>query len=237
MSYTLLLVDDDAQFRAEFAESFSEFSTIQAKDAQEALEILRRPNLIDLVIVDVRLPSMNGIELIRKIKQIKPDLGIVVLTGYSSKDIAIEALKAHVDDYLEKPIDIEVAKKVILELLLQRRGKGSRNNYYEDKISQAKEIVLRNSDKKISLKEVAEIICLSPKYFSRLFEEKAGMRFTEFRLKAKIDYAKKLLKNSSKTIDQISDELGYKNTESFIRQFKKRTSFTPTEFRQKKKRF
>ena len=58
-----------------------------------------------------------------------------------------------------------------------------------------------------------------------------GTRFTDYRLKVKISQSRELLKKSGYNIDQIADKLGYKNTESFIRQFKKITGYTPTGYR------
>jgi two-component system, response regulator YesN len=237
----LLLVDDDREFREEFTEGLSDYEVIQAKDGKEALAILARPNEINLVIMDVFMPGISGTEVLKQMRQNWPGLAIIILTGYSSKDIAVEALKGHADDYLEKPVDIEKAKDIIENVLAERRGPEELpSSGIKGKIEKVKNFVERNCFKKISLEDVARAVCLSPKYLSRLFEEASGMRFTDYRLKVKINASRKLLKSSGFNIDQIADKLGYKNTESFIRQFKKITGSTPTQYRKtlkkKKKR-
>ncbi len=232
MPEKLLLVDDDREFREEFAESLSDYEVLQADSGQQALKILSRPNEIDLVILDVFMPGLSGTEVLRQIRDNYPDLGIVILTGYSSKDIAIEALKSHADDYLEKPVDVDKAKEIIENILSAKRTPdGLSSQGMKGKIEKVKYYVQRNCFKKVRLEDAAQAVCLSSKYLSRIFEENTGMRFTEYRLKVKIAQAMALLKKSGYNIDQISDKLGYKNTESFIRQFKKSVGRTPTQCR------
>lgn len=228
----LLLVDDDREFREEFAESLSDYEIIQADSGQEAMRLLSRANEIDLVIMDVFMPGLSGTEVLKQIRNNFPGLGIIILTGYSSKDVAIEALKGHADDYLEKPVDIEKARETIENILAAKRSPAdSSSQGIKGKIEKVKKFVERNCFKKIYLEDAARAVCLSPKYLSRIFEEITGTRFTEYRLKVKITQAMVLLKKSGYNIDQIADKLGYKNTESFIRQFKKITRLTPTEYR------
>jgi two-component system response regulator YesN len=95
---------------------------------------------------------------------------------------------------------------------------------------------MRNSQKKILLDDVAKFVFLSPKYLSRVFKDEMGIGFKEFVLNSKINEAKKVLSDTEKTINEISYGLGYKNTESFIKIFKKETGLTPTEYREKEKR-
>ena len=233
----LLLVDDDREFREEFTESFSDYEVVPAGDGQEALKILSRPNEIDLVLMDVLMPGLNGIEVLKRIRNNWPELGIIILTGYSSKDVAIEALKAHADEYIEKPIDIEKAKEIINNVLDSKRDpKIQLIGGTSGKIEKVKRFLERNCFKKISLKDAAQAVFLSPKYLSRIFEDVTGDKFTDYRLKIKVKQAKILLRKSSYNVNQLSDKLGYQNAESFIRQFKKLTGVTPAKFRNSVKR-
>ncbi|MFO8053179.1 MAG: response regulator, partial [Candidatus Omnitrophota bacterium] len=107
MPYSILLVDDDREFQREFIASFDDYSIVPASSGEEALKMLSGPHEIDLVLLDVMLPGQRGTEILKKLKKTKPDLKVIILTGYSNKDIAIESLKADADDYLEKPLDRE----------------------------------------------------------------------------------------------------------------------------------
>ena len=237
MTYKILLVDDDKDFREEFCDYFEDFQVIETSNGRDALNILKEPNDIDLVILDVILPDLKGTEVLKRMKKIAPDLDIIILTGYSSKDIAIEALKGHADDYIEKPINIDKMNinriKMIIEKLMDEKGGKVDIDSIElkDKINKVKRFIERNYDKNISLKAASKVACLSPKYLSRIFKENTGMGFNEYKLSIKTERAKKLLKNTGYNINQIAFKLGYMNPESFLRLFKKFTGLTPTEYR------
>jgi len=229
----ILLVDDDSIFRSEFRECFEEYGIAEASNGEEALKILKKPHEIDLVILDVRMSGMSGIEVLEKIKKMFPDMRIFILTGYSSKDVAVEALRGKADDYIEKPLDIDKTKELIESVFETNSIKQGIPGDIKTKIERVKDFLRRNCFKKVGLKDAANAVCLSPKYLSRIFKEYAKTGFNEYKLRLKIDAAKKFLEKSGYNVDQISDKLGYQNSESFIRQFKKLTKCTPTEFRRK----
>lgn len=234
MPEKILIVDDDADFRSEFKDTIEGYEIIEASNGKAALELLKRANEIGLVILDVMLPGVSGTEVLREIKKIDPSLGIIILTGYSSKDVAIDALKGHADDYIEKPLDIDKTNEIIERIMSLRRGEPDINiSDINGKIEKIKNFTERNCFKKTVLKDVAQAICLSPKYLSRIFKQNTGTSFSEYKLKIKMEKAKTLLVKTGYNVNQVSDKLGYANAESFIRQFKKLTGNTPTEYRKK----
>src|SRR5277367_3176809 len=101
MAYQILMVDDDADFREELRHCLDNYTVIEAANGLEALAILKKPNAIDLVVLDAVMPHMSGTEVLLEIKRIKPSLVTIMLTGQSSKDIVIDALKNRADDYIE----------------------------------------------------------------------------------------------------------------------------------------
>ena len=126
----ILLVDDHAAFRSEFMACFEEYDIIEASNGEEALEILNKPNQIDLVILDVNMPGMNGIQVLEKIRSTTPDIGIIIQTGYGSKEVFLKAFREKVDDYLEKPLNIKVTREVI-ERELSRSSRNRCENAIE----------------------------------------------------------------------------------------------------------
>lgn len=230
----ILLVDDDSVFRSEFKDCFSEYGIKEASSAEEALAILKKPNIVDLIILDVRMQGMSGLEALDKAKKLCPDAAIIISTGYSSKDTALEALRGHADEYIEKPLDIEKTKAVIEKLLEQKSDQADISSCdIKDKVEKVKRFIERNCAKKVSLNDAANVVYLSSKYLSRAFKQHAGVGFSDYRLNLKINKAKELLEKTGYKIDQISDRLDYQNTESLIRQFKKFTGLTPTQYRKK----
>ncbi len=234
MAYQILMVDDDADFREELRDCLEGYTVIEAANGPQALAILRKPNAIDLVILDAVMPQVSGTEVLREIKKIKPGLAIIMLTGQSSKDIAIDALKGRADDYIEKPVNPGKFLEIIQSTLAVKARKGFTYTHgIHAKIEQAKQFIERNFDKKITLQDVAGQVYLSPKYFSRIFKEIAGQGFNEYRLSVKIAQACELLKNSDYTVTEIANRFGYQNLESFIRIFEKMMKLSPTQYRHK----
>jgi two-component system response regulator YesN len=229
MPYTILLVDDDKDFRSEFREMLQEeYEIIEASGGEQALDIINKPNIVDLVILDVRMQGIQGTEVLKRLKQIDPYLKIIMLTAYGKREVIIDSLRGHADDFLEKPLKIGEALATIKKIL------GKKQDEVLGLINKIKYAVEKNFHKNISLKEAAEIVCLSPKYISRIFKEHTGVGFHEYKLKLKIEKAKEMIREADFNINEIAYKIGYLNTESFIRIFKKTTGLTPTKFRSKK---
>ncbi len=235
MSYQILIVDDDQEFREELAEALSHYKIIQASHGEEALRLIKKPHTIDLVILDVFLSSTNGITILNEIKKIAPQIGTIILTGQSSKEVAIEALRGRADDYIEKPFEMNRLEESIQKVLNTEEVKAITGNGQVGKIEKAKRFVERNYDKKVNLTDVASELCLSPKYLSRIFKESTGLSFSDYKLRIKTQKAAECLKQTNYTVCEIADKFGYKNLESFIRLFKKNMGLTPTVYRQLQK--
>lgn len=232
----ILIVDDDPVFRSEFGEFFEAYGVQEASSGNEALRILKKPNELELVILDVRMSGMDGIEVLSEIRRVTPAIGIVMLTGYSSKEVAVEALRGKADDFIEKPLDVEATRKIIEKFLWRgKKPMAQGEGDIGDKIEKVRQYLEKNCLRKVTLRDAAAAVCLSPKYLSRIFKQKEKIGFNRYKLSLKIGQAKKFLDESRYNVDQISDKLGYQNTESFIRQFKKITHMTPTEFRGRKR--
>ena len=91
MPAKILLVDDDAIFREEFKDCFEEYGIQEAANGEEALRLLKMPNEIDLVILDVKMYGMDGIEVLNRIKKMDRTLTTIILTASGSKDTVIDA--------------------------------------------------------------------------------------------------------------------------------------------------
>ncbi|MFZ1946616.1 MAG: response regulator [bacterium] len=236
MPFNILLVDDDKITREEFRDCFDEYGFVEAASGEGALEILGKPNEIDLVILDVVMPGMRGTEVLKAIKRMRPDLGVVILTGFGTKSTVIEALQGRADDYIEKPVDVEKTREVIARLLRARTSpNGTGAGGVEAKIKRVMYFLQRNYDKNVSLQDAASLACLSPKYLSRAFGRTTGIGFNEYKAKVKARRAADLLTKTGYNIDEISARLGYGNPESFARAFKKATGLAPSAYRAREK--
>lgn len=232
VAFTILLVDDNKDFRAEFRDCLDEYNVVEAASGQEALDALRKPNEIDLVLLDVVMPGMRGTDVLRAIKKMQPDLAVVMLTGYGTKGTVIEALKGRADDFVEKSGDPEKTKEVIARLLRDRPGRREADiGGVGAKIKRVTYFLERNYDKNVSLKDAAALAYLSPKYLSRVFKQEAGIGFNQYKAKVKANRAARLLVETAYNVDEISARLGYANPESFARLFKSVIGMAPSAYR------
>jgi DNA-binding NtrC family response regulator len=136
MRGTVLVVDDDVDSASLLAEILAvrDFTAEYAASAQECLDQLTR-RIVDVVVTDLRMPEMSGIELCRVIRDLHPDVLVVAITGDLSRNAADEALAAGAYDYISKPIKVAMLDAVVgqastlvqlrREVLRSREGSGS----------------------------------------------------------------------------------------------------------------
>jgi len=117
----ILLVDDNKNARALLAEFLSTigYRVFEEKDGEEIMKLVEIGR-IDLVITDLKMPRMDGIELTRAIRRMKPDLPIIVYSGYRFIDTAPAALKAGANEYLAKPFLQNKIKQTVERLLKEQ---------------------------------------------------------------------------------------------------------------------
>ena len=102
---TILCVDDEPIIRNLCGEVLENYRVLQAGDGLEALRILETEE-VDLVLSDVMMPNLDGLELLQKVKGEQPDQAVILMTGYSDRNLILNALKAGADDFINKPINI-----------------------------------------------------------------------------------------------------------------------------------
>ena len=108
LARSLLIVDDDTILRQRLAQAFRErdFDVLEAADGESALAICREEPP-ELAVVDLRMPGMSGLDVVREIRAIEPATQVLVLTGYGSIATALEAVRLGAVHYLTKPADPE----------------------------------------------------------------------------------------------------------------------------------
>ena len=118
----ILIVDDDGGVRAFLTTVIKGegFKPLEARDGEKALEMVKS-EFPDVMLLDIRLPDINGMEVLRLAKEIDPNLCVIVLTGYSDTTGAISAMKAGAFDYLSKPFELKDIVRAIHHALDERR--------------------------------------------------------------------------------------------------------------------
>lgn len=101
---TILIVDDEAMIRNLLEKILAKegYKTLLAKDGQEALDIINTQK-VDVVISDMKMPRMSGLELLKTLKKERPEIGMVIMTGYGDTYTVKDALLLGADEYITKP--------------------------------------------------------------------------------------------------------------------------------------
>ncbi len=124
---TILIIDDELGPRESIRTILGgEHNCLLAEDGLNGLELMKK-NPIDLVILDIKMPGIDGIETLRRIKEINPDVVIVLLTAYGALGTAQKAIRLGAFDYLTKPFDIQEMRDVV------KRGLEKKSRYETEK--------------------------------------------------------------------------------------------------------
>ncbi|MEW6305338.1 MAG: hybrid sensor histidine kinase/response regulator [Verrucomicrobiota bacterium] len=118
---TLLIVDDEEGPRESLNIVFkSDYDILLADNGDKAIELVRHHH-VDAAVLDIRMPGLSGVDVLRQIKNIEPDLEVVMLTAYETVDTVRQALRLGACDYLNKPFDVSAMRAAVANAMERRR--------------------------------------------------------------------------------------------------------------------
>ena len=173
-SKNVLLVDDHKPFRDSLAKILEGegFRVFPANDGEEALDILRH-EFIQLVLTDLKMPKMDGVELLKVAKTIRPEVEVILITGYGTVDTAVTAMKEGAYDYIQKPFK----PREILKLV--RKASEKQSLVLENRILQERIKDFQKFEKIVgrspAMKKVLEIVAqVAPSLATVLIQGESG---------------------------------------------------------------
>ncbi|WP_343633650.1 ATP-binding protein [Fluviicola sp.] len=243
---TLLLVEDDADTAA-FTISVlkDEFRIVHAKNGREGLELIRE-NLPDIVLSDVMMPEMDGIELLREIRsdELANHLPFVLFSAKASLESRLEGLQHGADAYISKPFSPEELKLTIRNLFstVQRNKEAytasiqsektfeerlkSRNAY----VNKVIDCIVRNiDDSDYSVNELSSDLAVSRSQLHRKLAALTGFSTTNFIRMVRLEKAKDLLLNGDGTITEIAYKCGFSSQSYFTKSFTEHFGKSPSQ--------
>ena len=229
--------------------------TYQAENGLEALEILKKKR-IDIVISDIKMPGLSGLELAEYVSKNNLDTAVVLLTGFSEFEYAQKALRNGVLDYMLKPLrpkDIlstvervkeTLEKKRYKEKVVEKYGEVTSSKDYQEQISwhfrgvqeQAMEILkdmAHHYSQGVSLNSLAEKYHYSVAYLSRMIKKETGYSFSEILTSLRLAQAAEMLQKEYGKISVIGEQAGFSEQKYFSQAFKKVFGMSPGEFRKR----
>lgn len=240
---TVLIVDDEVPIREEL-ESFDWSSTGavlvgSAADGVDALHLVRAMHP-DLVISDIIMPRMDGIELLETLKREAPEVQVVMLTVSKDFESARTALRLGALDYLIKvaldPGDIgkavEKARRRLNEIGAWTKSLDARvkAEHERPELREARKIISQEYMHPIGLAYVADKVALSPSYLSYLFSTVIGETFNDYVTRIRIEKSVDLLESTNLKIYEICEKVGIPNYRYFSEVFRRRTGKRPKDF-------
>ena len=192
----------------------------------------------DIIMTDIVMPGMDGIELIKCTREIGINVRIVVLSAYDEFKYAQKAINYGISSYLLKPFDDDEIYQTFKHINKEIKNneniiipKEEHNLEKNDIITEAKIIIKQNIGQDMCLNEIAHSLFINPSYLSFLFTNKTGQTFTEYVNYVRIERAKELLRASRNRVKEIAIMVGYDNYTYFCQVFRKITGMTPLEYR------
>lgn len=239
----LLLIDDEPIFRKGLAKLIQKntpyIETIyQADSAKEALNQVKEHPNVTIAFVDINLPDINGLDLIKQLKTFNPQMLVVVISGYDDFAYARQAIQLNVFDYLLKPLapsDVRLLLQKIEQKILHQTSCQVKNEQLSALSATTIHIINeRYAQPDLTLTSVAAQLFVDTSYLSKQLKRDTGKSFNDYLTTFRIEKAKELLTQSDLhwPIQEIGERVGYPNPHYFSRIFKQHTQKTPTEYRQ-----
>lgn len=238
--YSIMIVEDEYLVRQGIAslvnyEQFGMQVIAQAENGREAWQKFQE-NPADILLTDINMPQMNGLELAKLVRDQAPKCHIVFLTGYDDFDYARTAIKLGADDYLLKPFskdDVEeMLAKVQTKLDKERKKAQIQNLVDQGQRSELEEAIhARLADSELSLKSLAFQLGFSSSYLSVLIKKELGLPFQDYLIQERMKKAKLLLLTTDLKIYEIAEQVGFEDMNYFSQRFKQVVGLTPRQFK------
>ena len=222
----IVIADDEAIIRHGqrklISRNFDDYEIYEAKNGQELIDLVVQYNP-ELVITDIRMPIIDGLEAIKQIRKMKYQTNFIIISGYDLFEYAKQAIEYGVEAYLLKPFDNEeyLAK---IRSILKTSGKATT----EDMINYLNE---HYNDPELNLSRMEQIFSRGRTSINDYFKHHLNMTPIEYINYLKIEKAKYYLDSSSMKIIDISNELNFSNQHYFSKVFKDHTGMTPSQYK------
>ncbi|MCZ8515352.1 response regulator [Paenibacillus filicis] len=250
--YSVLVVDDEAWMCEGMTKIIQKTNTgfDVVRTAENGLEGLAslHDNEVDVVLADICMPGMDGLEMLRRMREAGHEQPVVIISGHHEFDYAQKAIRYGVYDYLLKPVDREEISHLLVKLSrkLEREHASERSNRLpaeeepkEDDLRSGCQIVRMMMDQAkrkymndLSISVISDQTGFNPSYLSRIFKQETGKGYVQYVTEIRLEAARKLLmENPDLHVSEIAHRVGYWDDKHFSKQFKREFGMTPSEYR------
>lgn len=198
----------------------------------------------DVLFTDIRMPGLSGLEVMSYISEHQFATKVVLISGYAEFEYARQAMLCGAFDYLLKPIQQETLNKTLSRLRNELEPAASETS--EDTMENANHrpfdcrnlsvqkilaYIQEHDTEELSLTSLAEMYNISSSRLSTLIKKELGLSFSEYITARRMQKAKELLKDDSRSIEEIANAVGYHDYFYFTKVFKKTQGISPSKYR------
>lgn len=253
--YRVLVADDEPIERMVVSKKIhkffpEQFEIVEAINGREAIELFEQKQC-QIALLDIEMPGINGLEAAQGIREKNKGCEIIFLTAFDEFNYAKRAIAVRAVEYLLKPVaDNEliagleeavrrleeyklIQEEEITEVVEQAEDdKETLDNVKRKAVSDyIREYIEAHYQDDLSLQEVANSLHYSEAYFCKLFKQCFDKSFIIYLSELRIEKAKKMLTDVSENVKDISQKVGYRDSNYFTKVFKRNTGETPSEYR------
>lgn len=243
--YKVIVVEDEILLCENLVKKINDlnenFQVIAAaEDGESALNLIEK-HLPHLVITDIKMPIMDGLELCKELHSFYPSIQLLIVSGYNEFELAQRAIEYGVKGFLLKPVTTQKLEAAIrkIKILLDSQKEevsafSSENTKIMSKVQIAdcvEQYLKANFSKQISLGDISEKMGFSADYLSHLYKKEKNLSPIKYLTMLRINHAKHLLLNYPELdIETVGQMSGYPDPVYFSKAFKKHTGVYPSQF-------
>lgn len=215
----------------------------EAADGQEGLEVIRRYKP-DLIVTDIKMPRMDGIDMVKTLRAEGNDVYVVILTAYSDFSYAQSAVKLGAVDYLLKPFHDGELEQVVERIQRRERENAVQSDpkvcvlniqdYVKEKSKYVMEALTYISEHyneaDISVSTIAGHLGLSESHLSHVFKKETSYTLSGYLTSYRMHVAMQLLRDCRSKVYEVAEQVGYRDITYFSSAFKKAVGLSPSEY-------
>ena len=243
----IIIVDDEPKIRKGLSKLLGSHENWVVSgafaEAESALNFLYE-NEVDVIITDIQMPGMQGLDMVHQIRKVNHEIPVIIISGYSRFDYAQRAIELGVRKYVTKPTSPDEITQTLeqIEQELSLRAEALRRAVVPPEgsppvqnllILRAIEYIEQNYRGKLSLKDAASALYISPNYLSELFKKTTGQNFSDYLNDVRMERSRIYLADISRKIGDISELVGFSDARYFSSAFRKKYGMTPLDYRNK----
>ncbi len=221
----------------------------EASNGLEGLEAVHKFDP-DLIITDIRMPKMDGIEMLKRLREEKNDVHVIFLTAYNDFSYAQKAIKLLASDYLLKPFQDGELEETVLNVRKKIESKNAQNSFDIKEVNlslkkcdkskyvmEALDYIAKNyNDEKINVDTIAESLGISGGHLSRIFKKETDYTILSYITHYRIHIAMNLLCDCRYKVYEVASMVGYRDITYFSSIFKKMVGLSPSEYQDRSNR-